>query len=379
MNNVFTQGHALIVGIGGNLPGTVDDAKGIADLLNDPSRCAYPPNQVFLLTEAQATRAAILAHMDALATATNSQSTVVLYFSGHGCKVASSVDEHYYLIPADYDPNHFDQTTIDGNDFTRKLAALPAKKLVVLLDCCHAGGITELKSGEKKLTTTPLPLEARTLLAEGRGRVVIASSQEHEFSFAGRPYSAFTLALMEAFCGIGTAKQDGYVRVADLALHSRQVVPTRTQDQQHPILHFDQADNFVVAYYAAGSTQSKGLPFTESAEVEPHPGAWALSVEHNQTSSGSRDPSIASFPGKVDYVRALDRLRGILTASAPDLVSDLLVYENRLQENVVREQRYGSTETTRAERTEIVDRLNELTRRAKLNTSFNELVMGDSF
>jgi hypothetical protein len=34
----FTQGHALIVGVGGaeDLPNTVDDAKGIADILKDP-------------------------------------------------------------------------------------------------------------------------------------------------------------------------------------------------------------------------------------------------------------------------------------------------------------------------------------------------------
>ena len=45
-------------------------------------------------------------------------------------------------------------------------------------------------------------------------------------------------------------------------------------DVKHPILHFEHADNFAVAYYAGGDTQPKGLPFTAQPEIEPAPGAW---------------------------------------------------------------------------------------------------------
>ncbi|OQA20201.1 MAG: Serine/threonine-protein kinase pkn1 [Chloroflexi bacterium ADurb.Bin360] len=114
---------------------------------------------------------------------------------------------------------------------------------------------------------------------EGRGRVIIASSREDEQSFAGKPYSVFTLALIEALAGVGVAKKDGFVRVADLALHAREVVPGRTKGKQHPILHFEHADNYVIAYYAGGDVQPKGLPFaTEAVEIEPEPGAWQSQV-----------------------------------------------------------------------------------------------------
>jgi hypothetical protein len=125
------------------------------------------------------------------------------------------------------------------------------------------------------MAKSPLPPEAQGLRAEGSGRVLVASSQEDELSFAGKPYSAFTLALIEALCGTGVAKEDGIVRVADLALHAREVVPGRTDGRQHPILHFEHADNFALAYYAGGEKQSKGLPFTVAPEIEPEPGAWA--------------------------------------------------------------------------------------------------------
>ena len=87
----FNQGHALIIGVGADLPNTVDDAVALAGLLRDPARCAYPPEQVHLLAGERATRDAFLSALDALARSTNPRSTVVVCFSGHGCRVASPV------------------------------------------------------------------------------------------------------------------------------------------------------------------------------------------------------------------------------------------------------------------------------------------------
>jgi hypothetical protein len=282
----FTHGHALIIGMGADLPNTIQDAAGLAELLKDGERCAYPPEQVNLLTGDQATRQAILSALDALAGLADPQASVVVYFSGHGYRVSASLGEFYYLMPFGYDTERLFETAIRGDEFTARLGAIPAQKLLVLLDCCHAGGLTKPEPSGLKLTKAPLPPEAARLLAEGRGRVLIASSQEDEVSFAGRPYSAFTLALIEALCGVGVAVQDGYVRVSDLALHARQVVPGRTGQRQHPILNFEQADNFALAYYAAGGVQAKGLPFSEPPAIEPEPGAWRGS-QVTQTAIGN--------------------------------------------------------------------------------------------
>ncbi len=270
----FTHGHALIIGMGADLPNTVQDADGLAQLLKDEARCAYPPEQVALLTGEQATRGAVLSGLDALARLNDPQATVVVYFSGHGYRVTASMGEFYYLMPFGYDTERLFDTAIRGDEFTARLRQIPAQKLLVLLDCCHAGGLAKPEPSGLKLAKSPIPPEAAGLLAEGRGRVLIASSQPDELSFAGRPYSAFTLALIEALCGVGASIQDGSVRVADLALHAREVVPGRTASRQHPILNFEHADNFVLAYYAAGEAQAKGLPFSEPPAIEPEPGAW---------------------------------------------------------------------------------------------------------
>jgi hypothetical protein len=284
----FDRGHALVIGVGADLPNTVDDAAGLADILRDPERCAYPPDQVHLLTGEDATREAVLAALDRLAQAADAQSTVVVYYSGHGYRVAASTGEAYYLMPYGYDVQQLYRTAVSGVEFAERLRSVRAQKLLVLLDCCHAGGVGESKAPGLELSKSPLPPEAQRLLAEGSGRVLIASSQEDEKSYAGKPYSAFTLALVEALSGTGVAKQDGYVRVTDLALHAREVVPRRTRGKQHPILHFEQADNFALAYYAGGETAPKGPPFTGEPEIEPEPGAWAALDQRGQTVQGSQ-------------------------------------------------------------------------------------------
>lgn len=329
---LFEHGYALVVGVGADLPNTVADARGLAEILRDPTRCAYLPERVTLLTGAEATRAGILASLEALAQLDDPEATVMVYFSGHGYQATSTMGQLYYLMPYGYDVDRLYQTAISGQELTARLTAIRAQKLVLLLDCCHAGGVGEAKAPGVDLAKAPLPQEAVTLFTQGAGRVLIASSKEGELSYAGRPYSAFTLALVEAFAGVGVAKEDGYVRVTDLALHARQVVPGRTQDRQHPILHFEHADNFVLAYYAGGETQPKGLPFAGPPEIEPEPGAWTIQYTEtrNVTASGERAIAIGGnaqgntfFTGDIDTGGgALVGAGGVHTGSGPFIGRD---------------------------------------------------------
>jgi Caspase domain len=278
MSELFTQGHACIIGVGADLPNTVDDAIGFAQILQDAERCAYPVAQVSLLTKEEAKRDNILAALDRLAQSTTPDSTVIVYFSGHGYQVSSSMGEFYYLMPFGYDLSKLSKSAISGVEFTTKLKAIPAKKLLVLLDCCHAGGLGDTKSLGYEAEKAPLPPEAQALLSEGNGRVFIASSRADEKSLAGKPYSAFTLALIESLAGKGASHQDGYVRVADVALYAREVVPKWTGNRQHPILNFERADNFVLAYYAGGEMEPKGLPFAGEPEIESEAGEFNRQV-----------------------------------------------------------------------------------------------------
>jgi uncharacterized caspase-like protein len=273
MPETFAQGHAVVVGVGADLPVTVKDAAAVAALLRDPGRCAYPENQVQLLTGERATAFNVLAALDTLAESTTSESTAVVYFSGHGLEAPD-----YYLIPYGYDLNDLSGTTIPGALLTEKLRAIQAGKLLVLLDCCHAGGQAEAKGlpGAK----SPLPPQAAAELKRSSGRVMIASSRKDEESLTAHPYSVFTGALLEGLAGYGAFEQDGYARVLDLALWVGRKVPDRTHDQQHPILKVSNLeDNFALAYYAAGETKPKALDWAGSVP--------AVSVEEGEAQIAS--------------------------------------------------------------------------------------------
>ena len=263
---IFKTGYGLIIGVGADLACTVKDAIGLRDLLVDFNRCAYPTNQVRLLTEDKAKRKDILDGLDWLAekTQNNSDATVVVYFSGHGGKMP-----HYHLVPYGYNLADLTGTSISGSEFTEKLRAIHSKKLLVLLDCCHAGGIGDVKAST--FEKSPIPPEFEEIFIAGSGRVVIASSRKDEFSLTGNPYSVFTQALQEGLAGYGAAEQDGYSYMTDVALYVGRMVPNRTGEKQHPILKLSQADNFAIAYYAGGEKSIKPLSTAENAPILPAP------------------------------------------------------------------------------------------------------------
>ena len=258
MPETFVRGYAVVVGAGADLPVTVNDAIAVADQLCDPGRCAYPANQVQLLTGEQATAANILAALDTLAESASPDSTALVYFSGHGIEAPN-----YYLLPYGHDRADLPGTAIPGALFTARLRAVRAGKLLVLLDCCHAGGQAEAKG--EPVVKSPLPPSTAAELGRGSGRVVIASSRKDELSWAGRPYSVFTAALLEGLAGYGAFERDGYARVLDLAMYVGRMVPNRTGDKQHPILKISNlGDNFALAYYAAGEKEPKSLDWAAS-------------------------------------------------------------------------------------------------------------------
>src|SRR5215213_9333274 len=147
---VLPNAHALVVGVAAYrqvrpLPPVVtNDARAVADLLTDGRYCGYLPEHVRLLRDEEATREALRRALADLGASTNAESSVVIYFTGHGGRVESGPQAGEFLLPVDaiYPPGDaLAESAISGAEFAEALRAIPARKVVVILDCCHAGGV----------------------------------------------------------------------------------------------------------------------------------------------------------------------------------------------------------------------------------------------
>lgn len=258
---MMSSTHALVVGIANyqnikSLPETVlKDAQDIYQLLISPQHCGYQPDQVQLLLDSEATQQNLLQALAKLAQESNLNSTVFIYISSHGGQLKSGSYSGEYLLPVDTDFTSeavLAETAISGTQFTEALRAIPAQKLVVIFDCCHAGGIGQPKDVDAAEIKTGLPESYYDVLKQGRGRVILASSRSSEQSYilSGAKNSLFTQYLLEGLQG-GVIAPGGVIRILDLFSYLQPKV-TQNFPNQHPILKAEIEENFPIALYLGG-------------------------------------------------------------------------------------------------------------------------------
>lgn len=258
--STMQSAHALVIGIAeyAHLPGlprtVLDDARDVRETLVAPQHCGYPPEQVQLLLDAEATRTGILDALARLAADADSDSSVLVYVSSHGGRVDGGPGAGEYLLPVDAVPgDRLPQTAISGEELTEALGAIPARKVLVIFDCCHSGGIGHLKGTAEQALTAGLSEGYYERLAAGRGRAILSSSRETEFSYVmpGAPNSLFTQHLLTGLRG-GVVSEDGLIRVFDIFEYVQPRV-THDRSDQHPVFKADLEENFPVALYSGGS------------------------------------------------------------------------------------------------------------------------------
>ena len=267
MPDQFTHGYALLIGVGTtadsrlSLPVTVKDAQALKAILTDKSLCAYPdsPQHVRVLQDQGANRSAILDGLDWLQekAATDSDATIVLYYSGHGGKDSNG----YYLIPNDFDRQSIPETALAAETLTQKLREISAKRLWVIIDSCHAEGMASAKDAlPADFTPTALPKGVVDALKQGEGRAVFTSSRGDQSSWV-RPdgsLSLYTHHLIEALKGAANQPSDRFVTIFNVMTHLGKTVPesARTLRQAEQTPFCDSAtEDFPIALLQGG----KGL------------------------------------------------------------------------------------------------------------------------
>jgi hypothetical protein len=259
----FEQGYALIIGISqyskvsklSEVP--LKDALNLHNALRDPKICGYRDSQVHPpLLEGNATAKGIRDGLVWLAKNALQNTTVFIYFSGHGWKIEEEGQDHYYLLAHDSDPEDLKASAIASDELTTLLNNIHAQRLLFCIDSCYAGGIGEIKGVTPVAKAQALDKHYYEQLAQGTGRAIIASSRSDEESIAFRSenHSLFTGYLLEALQGKASLPGDQLIYISSvfsyISRHTKKY-------NQHPIVQ-GKFEDFPIALAPAESPASTG-------------------------------------------------------------------------------------------------------------------------
>lgn len=192
---------ALVIGISNYKDPTLNlkyAAKDATDFRNFLVKDAnFQPNHVKLLTDANATRDNIVAHLGEkwLRRVANQDDLVVIYISSHGTQAKKEVGGANFIVPHDANLTNIVFNGIPMQWFTAGLKDLVhSDRICLLLDVCHSGSI---EPGAKALTRTT-GIDAAEL-SPGSGQVILVSSKSDQISWESKKYpnSVFTRKLIE--------------------------------------------------------------------------------------------------------------------------------------------------------------------------------------
>jgi hypothetical protein len=188
------------------------DAATIRKLFTE--RLGVPPDNVITLTGERATHTDIAKYIEEwLPRNVTKDSRVYFFYSGHGAPDPERGTS--YLLPWDGDPDFLNTSGYPLARLYEKLAALPAKDVVAMIDSCFSGsgGRSVIGKGLRPLVTVmeaPVPRSGRlTVLTAASGGQVASSSSE-------RQHGLFTYEVIQGLLGGADADHDGHVDVSEL-------------------------------------------------------------------------------------------------------------------------------------------------------------------
>ncbi|GAW67976.1 polysaccharide deacetylase [Geoanaerobacter pelophilus] len=155
----------------------------------------YPKENVIGLMNEHATRSDISKHLGSwLLNRVNSDSTVFVYYAGHGAPDPITGDA--YLVPFDGDPAYPDSTAISIKKLYESLGKLPAKQVVVALDSCFSGsgGRSVIQQGVRPLVMSNIN---KLTVSDNMAVLAASSGNQTSTSYDKAGHGLFTYFLLK--------------------------------------------------------------------------------------------------------------------------------------------------------------------------------------
>jgi hypothetical protein len=218
MTKASPHRHAVVVGIEHyrqKLPAAdyaVNDARVMAGYLT--AVLGYPEENIAMLLNDKAARTDLEKYFEGwLPNRVEKGDSVFVYFSGHGAPNPKTGKA--FIVPYDGDPAFMDQTGYPLDRLYDRLAKLPAKEIVVVLDSCFSGGGSRSVIA-KGMRPMRLSIE-NPVLAGGKTAVIAASSGDQVSStYDAKKHGLLTYFLLKGLRGEADRDQSGNIELKEL-------------------------------------------------------------------------------------------------------------------------------------------------------------------
>lgn len=195
----------------GHLKSAVRDAQALNALFTD--NLGETAN---LIVDEDATRGRLVDELTQLAAVSTDEDVVVIGFSGHG-------SDTHELVTYDADPWNLPATGLPLAELTNLVSAIPARQLVVVLDCCFSGGAGAKVFHVRQISRggpagVPLSTEALLNRLAGTGRLILtaATADQEAWEDVRIGHGLLTHHLLQALLGHTDVAHQGRLPIYDL-------------------------------------------------------------------------------------------------------------------------------------------------------------------
>ena len=203
-----------------------NDARGMVEVLRrDKKREVFADVDAVLLTDAEASLAAINAAFERLARDARPSDLTVVFLAGHGV----ALDGKYYFLPydlPDITPTAIAERGLTHERLAQQLGRLPTARTMVVLDTCFSGSFAV---GDSILRDSRDQTLGRQI-SFASGRFILAGSSSQQEALDGFDgHGVLTGTLLKGLAGAADAQvrgdHDGKVNVLELGEYAKAVVP----------------------------------------------------------------------------------------------------------------------------------------------------------
>ena len=344
---LYRESHALVIGINGysawpKLAHAVRDAQAVREAL--VTRFGFKPDNVTLLTDAEATRANILKAMNERfgdAKRVKRDDRVFVFFAGHGStRKLPSGREVGYIVPVDAGLTDLQADAIAMPQLQEVAEAITAKHALFVIDACYSGlGLT--RAGSVAADSNFARTNARRI---GRQMMTAGGADQQVADDGPGGHSVFTWTLLQALNGKADLNGDGLITATELAAYVAPAVSAIAhQTPAFGSLPGSEGGEFV---FELPTAQEPGLSGAV-AQLDDKASQLAAKIDEASTASRQAAPAAGGASGVQVTIKGLDGKDQALAATTARVDPGARVAAQRANDRglqLYRERRYDEAE-----------------------------------